>query len=583
MKTINRFKKNCITTTFAILMATSISFGMDNSEQDVTLPRTIFGLQSRDKTTQKFIPQNLKTIKILREFHQQYGEKSLVEHHDVLIPFAEYLLETMNSGLQNKYTEKLKKEVNRNLEDREVSATWLLGIHVRYISLLGEPTPAEIELFDHTPSEPGYFKALLKKDIHGNPSVLNIYKISSLLDKADNGDRVIKKIFVPELYDKARKQINHELKKTLPLPILYPLLGEGILHPRFIINCLLDEIYPIGAPTGSVPSVHGENATPISFTYHDYFHHKIDTRRQVLKTYIQFEVAEAIKNGMWASDFIPHLVPLAVQKYNLFMDALKFANVSLGEDKHGFSGLFFMMHEFPSFSVDLFKKSNPSEIFETMLKGSLSEFNEDESWHNPTDILRTNPLDGMAFSTDKEIKEAAVERALKDSTLVDYAPYPYDIYNKVDGKGNIEGRITGDQEVQQARKNWLLKNSRIELKKSAQFIDAIIQFTNSQEKTYTFPTLYRKWRNFEASSGMLKFAGIQLVQPQLTTNVIENREIAINFIEQVNGKIKGTMEDFLAKAKVFLGEGSGSYSEIYANKFSDIESKISKIKETKKQ
>ena len=576
------FKKLFITTSCAVLMATSLSFGMEETKQLEAQSQRI-SVTSRDKATQNFVAENLEAIETMRTFYRNHGEEALVEHHDVLIPFALRLLETMNQGQKNPHIEKLQKEVKRILEDREVSSIWLLGMHVRYLSLLGDPTEKEIALFDHTPSKPGYFKAFLKKDIYRNPAVLNIYKIASHLAYADHKDRYVKNPYIPELSDQIRKQIKEELKKQLPLQILYPMLGEGIFNPRFIINCWMDEIYPIGMPTQDVKDVHGEQATPLSFAYHDWFHYEIDTRRRSLKTYIQLEVAESVKNGVWASDIIPTLVPLAVQKYTLVMDALKRVTLQLSEDKHAFTGLFFMVHEFSSFSPELFKIQNPSEIVNAMLKGSSVAFSEDESWENPKDILRTNPIDGRTFLTQTEIKDAAIDRIAQDGKLNIYAPYPPEIYNKVDAENNIIGYVTETDQQKQLRKNWLMekKNSRIEITKSEQFIDANVEFLNGQKKTYTFPTLNRKWKNFTASSGMLQFAGVPLIQPELTNDVGKDRETSIAFIEKVNDTIKRTMEDFVEKAKASFGQGNDSYSELYANKFSGIENQILQLKNSK--
>lgn len=606
------FKKLCIITTSALFLATSLSFGMDKVETSSSILTPVFGKEGRDKTTQTFVPENQKVIDAFRAFYKDHGSRAKVEPLDMWIPFVQDLLTKMERGTQNVHISKLQQEIKENLASKSISLERLTYFYLGYLALVSTPSETEISLLDHTPSYPGYFKAFFKNDLHGNPVVMDILKLSKEFGAADHHGRNVAGLYVSNISYEARKQIKKELKKQLPLPFLYPLLGESTLNPHFIGNCWLDEVRPFGMPLGQTPNVHGELASPLGFTYHDWFHYLLDSRRRLLQYYIEIQVSEAVQNGAFASDVIPALVPLAVEKYKMFMNALKHANQAVVKDNYAFTGFFFMINEYPALSLDFLEKSNLPEVLEGMLKGSLKSFKKNESWDNPNDILRTSPLNGQSALTEEQIKNAVQERVIQNfekefekNNFYKFSMYPpYTIYEIRDDNGNVKGHITDKQEQQQCRKNWLIENMRIKVETSDQFIDGLVEFKDGDEIIYTFPTLKRKWNNFGASEGMLKYAGVKLrrlpllpedkpitftdknsgkpVNISIMDIFKKNRETAINFVKLVNEKIQGTMKDFVQKANTSFGQGEGSYAATYAQKFEEIQKKMDKVKEGSK-
>ena len=522
---------------------------------------------------------NMKAIESFRDFYRNHSDgsdtdKSLVEHQDVFTPFAQFLLQTMNKEAQNPslYLEELQAEVNVAITKKRVSPDWLIDMHFRFLALDGM-SESERDVFNHVPYHK-YLDALLAKDIHGQPVVVDLYKWGTSIDREGEyfyewGER---DPYVQGVSEKAMKLIDKSIAQHLPAPIIYPSLDEGILPISLILRNWLKEIYHIGMPTKNIKNVHGEeNTSKLGFAFHDLFHYKNDKRRLSFVHYIKNKVGEYVMSGKgFASDVIPQLVSLTAQKYILIMGALERAYLNVEGDNHAVAGFFALAHEVSPFSQKIFDISNPLDLIDALAKEGLSYYSQPDVWENPNDPLETSP-NGDSSLSEERIKELAIDRLAEDATL----NLPYQIYEKKDEEGKYIGYATEESEKTEIRKAWLPKNTRSEIKKTVQFIDVIFTFADEEEKIISYPTLNRKWKNVNASLGLLSFAGIHLDQPILNgENISGNRDIALHFIENVQGKLQGTVTDFAQKAKAVFGEGIGSYTEEYALKFKDLDEKI---------
>jgi hypothetical protein len=573
----NIFKKLLISTNFVFMVATGI-FGMDEDEKQ---PHQNIVMGSHAHDEKAFVPDNLKAIEVFRQFYRQFGsgetsDAALAEQHDVFIPFAQHLLATIRSGNQGSDIQKLGNEVERYLEEKTISAVWLVDAHFRYLTLLnnGDMFAAEKDIFFHVRYNK-YLKALLEKDLRGKPVVTDLYKWGLSLDR--KGEYFYEpgtQVFSPHVSQKAMKKIDKEIVKYLPSLILYPALGEAVFPVDLILNCWMDRIHIMGMPTQTVQKVHGETASALGFAFHDLFHFKLDQRDSSLLSYIYSIVAQHVQEGGFAEDIIPHIVPFAVEKYKLIMDALRKAHESATEDKEALAGEFTAFHEALRFPVELFSFSNPAEVLQTMLKGSLSYYEEFDSWESPDDILVTSPLTGETMMSDENIREIAIHEALEDPELVSLA-LVHNIYNVLDDKG--QPRYVLDPEEQKTiRQEWLRK-ARFEVKKSPQFIDVIIKLPNGEKKTYMLPTLVRKWNNIDHSFDLLEIAGIKMEKPTLTGIPEKDRKIAMDLLANVRSGLQDLMTAFGRKAIDSFGEGEGSYTQEYQTKFNDIEARGKEI------
>jgi hypothetical protein len=535
-------------------------------------------------TKEAFAPGNLQAIEDFRIFYRRHGkgemaDRVLAEHHESLNPFANYLLEKMQEGKQSKQIQKLTNEVERNLNENAVSPVWLIDAHFRYLTLLGDMSAEEKEVFFHVPHNK-YLKALLEKNLKGEPCVLDLYQWGLSLG------REREYFYKPgtkasfTLSKNAEKKIEEEIVKHLPSPVFYPLLGEALLPMELIINCWIDGMYLIGMPVKNIKAVHGEEASALGFAFHDLFHFKLDERWAALGGYISSLVARYVQEGGFALDVIPHLVPLAVQKYQLIMEALRNAHDHVKGNKQALVGEFIILHEAPSFSETLFTLSNPVEILQTIIGGSLSHYEGPNAWENPSDELDTSPLTGESRKSDTEIKEIALLKALEDQIL----NVPYDIYNKTNENGEVMGYVSDIAERKELKKEWFLKNTRFTVTRLRQFIDATFELPSGEEKTYSFPTLVRKWKNIEASAGLLGVVGIAIQKPNLTQKSDEeNRAAVIAALEDGHSKIVETINVFATQAKASFGEGPGSYAEDYAARFRAIQQQLEALIKQPKQ
>jgi hypothetical protein len=575
-----KFFKNILISTCCVLaVSTSGAFAMDGGpEEEITLtllPRNkkvktnpepannapIMGSKAHDRKTQEFVLENREAIEAFYQAWQKEGADTRLIHHDLLVPHAQFLFDTMKKGPQNPHIQKLIKETEGALKDKEISGSWMLDMHIRYAALLGDPSESEKDLFRYT-STPGryaYFERFWKKDIKGNPLVTRPYQMRESLDNVYGEDS-----FSTKLPLEVCSQIDAEIEKRLPR-IMYPCLGDSVFHPKFLLNCWMKGIHPIGIPLTDLHNIHGNPASPLGFTLHEIIHAQQDKRIRALTKYIYDEVERALKVGRWASDVVLPIIDLAVEKYTLFMEGLDYAYQQLSNDKEAVTGLFYLTHEYPSIKASVFKTDSLSGILTEMALGSNKAINKDGSWDNPKDPLVTLPTTGESFLADEEIKDVVLEKAAFDPEI---AKVP-------------EAHKT--PEGMQGWKDLMSRESRISLKKTADFIVATLELRDGRKQEYVFPTLHRKWKNFATHEGMLKYAGHPIRQPDLEgRDTHTSREFSLRFVGGVKSAIITYMLGFVVKAQKIFGEGPDSYTEGYKKKFNEIEEKLNQIISPKK-
>jgi hypothetical protein len=529
-------------------------------------------------------PGNLKVIESFRQFYQKFSDGSgsdvsMAEPYDSFIPYAQHLLTSMNKNEPSAHLQVLVKEVKEHIDDKRVSPNWLFDMHFRYVVVQGDMTDEERELVDHVPHHK-YIQALLAKDMHGKPIVLDLYKWGAHLDKQgeyyhDQGENV--SIF-PGTSDESLKQVEQEIARQLPAPIIYPSLGEAILPMKLIIRNWFKEIYQVAFPDKTA-SYHGlKNVSLVGFAFHDLFHYKIDQRRFSLETYIMRMVGQGVMgHDHFAVDIIPKFVELVVQKYCLIMEALEKAYLALEEDPLAVTGFFNMIHELEkNFSPEFFNMSNPNMILEAMLKAGVDHYSDYSSWENPEDPLNTG-LEGQSQLKDEDIITVALNNLVEDPSIT----LPYQIYEKRNEKNEFVEYVQNPEEKRQIGLKWLSEKTRKTVTRLAQFVDVKFSFQDGREKTISFPTLKRKWVNVDASLGLLHYAGLKdLVKPQLSgKDKSADRTDALNFVALIKTRLEGTMSDFVEKAKGVFNEGAGasSYSVNFEDRFNAIDEKLMDI------
>lgn len=513
----------------ALMVTVSVSFGMD------VLP---MGKESYGKET--LVPQVLEVFKQVREIYRESDQRPEKLHLNIFKPYTEYLLKTMKEGDQNDHVQKLIQEVQDILEEGNIPLDWFLDAHFRYLKFMGGISEAEKAIFSHTPHNL-YLKLLLEDDSPNNP-----VRLRALFSENENND-------VPETI----KVIDQKIQEHLDMPIFYPCLGAGIFPVQLLLNCWMDGIYLIGMPTTGIKKVHGEDATPLGFGYHDFFHALLDDRRNRLFRYIekaisQYETSSQTKKSV--SGFATHFVPLAVQKYYLFMSALKHAHTNT-TDKLALLGKFIAFHEILKLPKSIFKFSSLSDVMTQILQKKLSYYQLTSAWENPEDPLQTSPVDGSSSLSEEQIKEIALDEAVKDQTFT----------------FTIDGRKTeGEEKKKCVRQNWTFK-----IAYSSQFIDVIFGNSEGVQKTYSYPTLLRKWNNLDTSLALLKMGGILLEKPAL--DGVNDRDIVMGALTKVRTELQAALRHFGEKAIESFGKGEGSFASTYEAKFKAIEDEMVEI------
>lgn len=570
-------KTKLLLSSCALMLSTTGAFAMDLAEMPM-------GRASHNKTS--LSSTNMQAIESFRKFYSQNAngrddDPCLVEHQEVFVPYAVFLLETMGKEKQTPHLEELQAQIKEFISKKRVSPDWLIDMHFRFLALEGMGE-SERDVFNHVPYNK-YLMALLAKDLLGNPVVVNMYKWGSSLSREDEyfyewGEDVP---YIPGVQKNVRDLIQKEMAKHLPTPIIYPSLNEGILPITLILSNWLKEIYHVAMPTQNVKDVHGEeNSSRVGFAFHDLFHFKNDKRRMSLTHYIAHIVGQYVTEGKGrASKIIPDVVNLAVQKYNLILEALGKAYQRVENDNHALIGFFIPAHEAGVFSKDFFSLPNPAALIDAWVKGSFDYYSEDEAWENPKDPLETSPVDGRSALSDEQIAQLAIERLAQDPKLV----LPYQIYEIRGENDEYLGYATEPLEKIEINKKWILENLLAQnidavVKRSNQFIDVIFTFPDEETKTVTYPTLNRKWKNVNASLGLLSFAGLKLEKPVLKgLDREQDSKEAIQFLTLVASKLNETVADFAKRAKEAFGEGSGSYAQDYAERWSKIDAELNAL------
>lgn len=563
-----------------------------NTATTTITPEEFYGKDSVNKNA--LDEHASKAVEAFRAFYREHSDGSdddqaLVEHQELFVPFADKLLKVMGAGYRdslqtyNLNLVKLIIEAQEKIRAKQVSPNWLMDMHFRFLALEGI-TETEKDLFKHVPHA-GYLDALLSKDTHGTPVVVDLYKWGTSLAKIEEyyytpGEKTL---HFPNVSEQAWNHISKEIVKHLAPPIVFPSLGKDVFPIQHLLQNWLDEIYDIGIPLSDVKDVHGEpESSRLGFAYHDLFHYKNDKRRISLLNYIGNIVNQYVENGGFASDIIPDVVRIAAAKYKLVMDGLKLAFTHIKEDPKALVGFFIPAHEagvFVSsyqanvFSEDLFQMPNPSLVIDALVNKSIEFYAKEDAWENPGDPLKTHPLDGQSLLTQDEIKEQAIKRLAEDSTL----NLPYQIYHIYDEKGAFKYQAETPEQRKQINISWLTEKTRSTVTRGDQFIDVVIRLPNASQETITFPTLLRKWKNVNASRQLLALAGINLDRPELNGQPFEVRAQAIDFLDLVLTNLTDTMKHFATQAKSSFGEGEMSYAVDYETRFKALDAELEKI------
>jgi hypothetical protein len=567
----NKFTTYAVALIFLVCSANTWAVQPTNLPAD--LEKTmVCGPKSRDPQTQWFISANQKVINEHVASCKQEGEMESTEHQSSLLPMANYLLTYVKKHETTQYLSTFQTEIERHIKEEKISLDWLSGAHFRYAALISTPSEEEKNFWGHPfTSEAGTFEAYFQTDKKGLPVALEPEKLQAALRAFDEKNEHSSRILTT-----FSKSLDKEIKKYILKDAHYPLLGESLLDARFLLNGWIDGIYPIAFPTEIIRRVHGVPETsPFSFAFHDFLHAKQDqiALRGAFRAYVERSIEAAKAPSLFVNDLIRQGVPVWIKKFNLLKSAVKEALGSVEGKQKSLMGLFLLIHEFPSFSPELFKQTSVSELFKTMRGDALEGLKNSSNWDNSSDPLKTNPVSGESSFTEDEIKQQTLETIKQNGFH-----YPSYIYVKTD----VEGKeiFLDDKEKEKAEKAYL-QRSRSTINDTKDFIHVTLAFEDGPVKQQIYPTLFRKTSNYHAYKGLFESAGLEpLQEPSFDGSLAKNRTKAIAFIDQRKEYLELLLNTAVEEITTHFQEGGeDSYENKYKEEYQKIETEVLEVVE----
>ncbi|MGL5720327.1 MAG: hypothetical protein ACRCYP_06000 [Alphaproteobacteria bacterium] len=350
--------------------------------------------------------------------------------------------------------------------------------------------------------------------------------------------------------------IKEHIKKEVHLQfseVVYPMPGKKFIDPEFVVRCWMDKIYPVAFPSSGGCDAHTYKLNQAVFSLHDVAHCLADPRLNQVGKYVANEILGMVSKGFSSEDAkksIPQLTSLAVEKHELIMSSFKDVYEILKKDKQMMAGLFFLIHEFPSFRQQCLKTPSILSVLDIMLGNAKSEV----FGLKDNNFLKTDPVTGVSPWTDQEIK-AVTE--YKSSRL---SPEWIEEFSE---------KITEDL---------------IEVHRSERSIKIIAELDENQVTT-EYKTLRQQMLYMEDFRKMMKWGGGTLIpEPVFDEDPEERISVALDYLEKNIDQINAFMTHFVTQAKAHLSEksaeGGKSKADIFAEKFWEIDGKIEALKKT---
>lgn len=563
-----------------LMLITGLTLSVVNAMEEVILenksPITLFDQKSYDKTKQAVLekfPTALGTRKINAEAitayriafeaierdDREFKESALVEHLDALIHFAKKALNYANCLLrEHPQLSILIKEITRRLEDNDITPKWYSYIGLRIQAAISQPSPEEIELFAHAPN-PG---ENMIKGLYHRDAWKSYEKCQHFLENFQNSTDLCLTYHydIPHSDHNCIKKQIHLLEKELPCILFYPLFSTGGLDFAFMMENILDEIYPISHSKKN-QMAHGIDMTPVSFTIHDYLHTKIDPRRRALTTFFTHELDKQIENGDITLKSAPIVRKYVTDVFAMYKDALRklfhlhLNKLSTDNDLSTFqrtiAAMHHLFHEASYLSPKVFEESNFKNILGHIAKQApiqdeddSEDSNEESSYddlfffESSIDPFVTSPIDGSSSLTDSEmIAQLKSYAGASLSDLPDTAPY--------------------------------------KIKETKRFIDVTLTSERGEEKHFAIPTLYQKWNNANDYISLLDYAGTKIQKPQLEgLKLRSQRDQVRTMLATIEKEVETLTNDFF-KTSIDLSSKTDDINELsladaYTLKFNEL-------------
>lgn len=554
--------------TLVFMIASIRTLGTDGAFSDET--------RGRYSPRQIFMVQNFDVLINGKELTSTSSSASLssTPNGNVLgpLPFsilkssAMNLLTQMEKAKQDESIKKLQNEIHQALNEGGITPLWLIDMHFRWLTLIGNLSAEEKEYFTHLPHSE-YFQALHEKDQEGRPLVVHPYQWGVRLGSLGPYFHFSQQKLPTSsnLLPFIRKAIDQEVERSFPAPIFVPRFEEDSLDPGFLFSCWINHVYTVRISPQKPQSA-----------FEDLLHFKKDARRESLKQVIYSKIPYYTNENGLSSDFITHLVPLMMQKYNGIMNVLEDLGTQLKTRNEEFALMalsLLTVDAFTSFNSIIFDGLYPETILGMMIEEALSKLDKPESWINATDYFQTSPIDGTMNLGAEKIKEIVVHTALEDPTF----PIPDDAYITRNTEGRFTGYVIDKGKKKKLKERWISENMQTTINNTSQFVDVLCSLKNGQKITYSFPTLYLKLKYIRPF--LMAFKNLEI--PRFSgENKDQDHTQAIKFLETVRGRMKGALNDLAAKAsEVFRDPEGAGYS--YNKEFDEIHQQLKRIKPSK--
>ncbi len=488
-------------------------------------------------------------------------------HNPSLLPLVEKLESFLEGKTNNKNLARLLDEIKFHKKWDDISPRWIFDVHFRMATALGERTADEIEIFSHV-VHPEVFFGMLTPG-----ATVNSLSAYLSVEKYDTRGNELPQYWVADgISPEATDELSIATRKALPKRALYPCLEAGKFGIPFLIECILQDVFPAGFPTTTLRG-HGSTLSMYGFAAHEVLHSLLDRRQYELVSYVMREATKYYESGGNIPLFIEVAPKVAAAKYTNLMQSLydiydaMVTAYATSDDKPLFhrdiAGFFWILHEKEG--------SFPSEIYGlTELQDALnmatsfptneteptehSDFSTYDSWDSSFDPLETSPITGASPKSDEEIYSLVIG----NMTMGDANCYKY----------------TGFYSEIPIQENNIVQKS---IKRTERFIDVAFKLRDGSELAYSFPTLYHKWANMNDNLALLRYAGNTIAKPDLSQQA-GPREAAQAVLLSVEIGIQSLVQHFRERAIHFAliakeGEGS-SIAERFSQRVHHLDEQL---------
>ena len=496
-----------------------------------------------------------------------------VLHNPTLLPLLEQLkISLRDYGVQNtKHAEVTKhfiREIQFYHENSAVSSRWLENLFPRFLCAVSINTPEEEDFFAHFPYPHSELFPVLKENEAWKTHEATMQCVNRYHNSLLEGPRYQYSVLSLEMI----QAIEEAVENALPVKIVYPLWGMGKLGPAFIVKTMLEDIFLIGLPLKSL-TAHGIPLSRYGFAFHDRFHETVDHRRLEFIQHVITQAEEYITTGGSLQNYISHIIPSHILKYQRLMGGLQeiyerlIATFDQLDSRKAMLGFFLILHEESNFPSVIYSLKNFDDILSVITEDDGEPLeNEDDVFYNlsidtkripllpmlenmpdskyANDPFETSPLDGSSSWTDEQLI-AWVINNMKVRKARKYAFMAY-----------------SDDEDKSINKNDIIKQK---VKRSQRYIDITFTLRQGGELNYSFQTLFYSLNAIHESLKLLNLIGIKVPLPDLSSSSHPS-ETAQYFIKKGERTMESLIRHFCKVASVFANEnisGKGSLIERY--------------------